>query len=68
VTTGNRATPTFTGTQVKWIASKGPKGGKAAVYIDGVLKTTINLYRATYLDGVTAYTSPCWPTSPTPSV
>jgi type II secretory pathway pseudopilin PulG len=36
----------FTGTGVQWIATYGPSYGKAGVYIDGTLKTTIDTYSA----------------------
>lgn len=40
---GASATYTFNGTDVVWVAQRGPKRGKAYVYLDGV-RTTVNLY------------------------
>jgi PKD repeat protein len=57
-TVGNLARFSFNGTQVLYIASKNTAGGKAAIYIDGVLKTTISLYSATTQEQATVYTSP----------
>jgi hypothetical protein len=41
-----------------YIANKNTTGGKVAIYIDGVLKTTINLYSATTKEQWTVYASP----------
>jgi hypothetical protein len=41
---GSRATLAFNGRSVSWIAMRGPKRGKARVFIDGVLATTVDLY------------------------
>lgn len=54
-TSGSYAVATFTGTRASWLATKGPAGGKAKVYVDGVLKTTVNLYSATIMDGQAVY-------------
>jgi hypothetical protein len=44
-TDGNaRATVTFTGTAVKWIGYRDEWSGNARVYVDGVLKATIDTY------------------------
>ncbi len=40
---GATATLTFTGSDVAWISARGPKRGKAKVYIDGVLQTVVDL-------------------------
>jgi hypothetical protein len=40
------ATLTFTGTDVVWIAQRGPKRGVANVFVDGV-KTHVDLYSTT---------------------
>ena len=40
-------TVTFNGTRLDWIAMKGTSTGKADVYLDGVLQTTVNLAAAT---------------------
>lgn len=63
-TRGDRAVVHFTGTGIAWKASKGPRGGKARVYIDGVLRGKVNLYRARVLSGVAVYTSPALPRGP----
>ncbi len=47
-TRGDVATFAFTGTGVQWIGSVGPNHGRARVYIDGVLKTTLDSYESTY--------------------
>ncbi|CAN5565265.1 hypothetical protein BH23CHL6_BH23CHL6_04270 [soil metagenome] len=41
---GATATLTFRGRSVSWIATRGPKFGKARVYIDGALAATVDLY------------------------
>jgi hypothetical protein len=56
-TVSNLAKFSFTGTKVAYIASKNTAGGKVAIYIDGVLKTTINMYSATTQEQATVYTS-----------
>jgi subtilisin len=43
---GARATLDFTGRSVSWITTRGPKRGKARVYVDGALVTTVDLYAA----------------------
>lgn len=37
----------FTGSAIQWITVRGPQFGKARVLVDGVVKQTVNLYRAT---------------------
>lgn len=44
---GASATLTFTGNQVAWLSRRGPSSGRARVYLDGRLVTTINLYSST---------------------
>jgi hypothetical protein len=44
---GASASFTFRGTQIDWYAILGSTGGKAAIYIDGGLIGTVDLYRAT---------------------
>jgi hypothetical protein len=39
-----RATFTFSGTRVSWIGFRGPQAGKARVFVDGALKTTLDTY------------------------
>jgi hypothetical protein len=43
-TTNARATFTFTGTGVRWLAYRDEWSGKARVYVDGVLKGTVDTY------------------------
>jgi subtilisin len=43
---GARASLSFSGTGVSWVATLGPKRGKARVFIDGVLAAKIDLYAA----------------------
>src|SRR5207244_2802073 len=45
-TTNAKASFSFTGTSVTWLARKGPDRGRAAVTIDGVSKGTVDLYSA----------------------
>jgi hypothetical protein len=44
---GASATATIIGNRVGWLGRKGPTSGTARVYVDGVLKATINMYAAT---------------------
>jgi hypothetical protein len=44
---GASASYTFSGRDFTWISAKGPTEGKAAIYVNGVLKATIDLYAAT---------------------
>ncbi len=37
----------FTGTQMTWVTARGPAYGKAQIWIDGVLKQTVDLYQST---------------------
>ena len=39
-------TRTFTGRAVSWVGVYGPLRGKAEVWVDGALATTVNLYRS----------------------
>jgi hypothetical protein len=43
------ATFTFTGTGVRWLGQRDQWAGKAKVYLDGVLKATVDLYADTTL-------------------
>lgn len=47
---GATATLTFTGTTITWIGLKDPWSGMANVFIDGVLRNTVDTYSATELD------------------
>ncbi len=43
-TAGASATFAFNGTDVAWISTVGPKRGRAKVYLDNVLKATVDLF------------------------
>ena len=43
---GARATVTFTGTAVNWLAYRDQWSGMARVYVDGVLKSTVDTYNS----------------------
>jgi hypothetical protein len=58
VVSGNQALLTFSGTKVVRKGSKGTQGGKAGVYVDGVLKATVSEYKSSVASGLTFYTSP----------
>ena len=44
---GSTASYTFTGRSIAWVGLKGIGRGKANVYVNGVLKATVDLYSAT---------------------
>jgi hypothetical protein len=44
---GARASITFTGRSIAWVASTGPTRGKAEIYVDGIRVATVDLYAAT---------------------
>ena len=46
-TRGATARLAFNGTDVAWVSTRGPKRGKAKVYIDGVLRATVDLLAST---------------------
>jgi hypothetical protein len=48
----------FYGTGVSWYATKSNRSGKAAVYVDGALKATVDLYASATTYKATAWTSP----------
>jgi hypothetical protein len=52
---GSRASLSFTGSGVSWIAYQDQWSGVANVYIDGVLKTTVDNYAAPARTGVSVY-------------
>ncbi len=52
---GASLTRTFNGRAVGLLVSRGPGRGLARVYVDGVLATTINTYRATQQNGWIAF-------------
>jgi hypothetical protein len=43
---------TFRGTAISWVTTRGPRQGKAQVWIDGVLKRTVDNYAASSSYGV----------------
>src|SRR4029079_858743 len=43
-TNGDAATFTASGLSFAWVAYRGPDRGQAAIYVDGVYATTVNLY------------------------
>jgi beta-N-acetylhexosaminidase len=45
---GASASYTFAGLSVSWVSYRGPNRGKAAVYVDGVYKETVDLYSSVY--------------------
>jgi bacillopeptidase F len=52
---GSRATFTFTGMSVSWVAYRDQWSGIARVYVDGVLKGTVDTYSATAQAQAVAY-------------
>jgi parallel beta-helix repeat protein len=44
---GASVTVTFTGRAIAWVTPRGPSRGSARVYVDGVYRTTVSLYRST---------------------
>jgi len=53
---GATASYTFTGSQVAWIAARGPTRGKARVYLDGTYAATVNLNSSTVQTRRAVYT------------
>jgi hypothetical protein len=64
---GARATLTVTGRSVEWVARKGPTRGRAQVYVNGVLKATVDLYASTYQNQRVAWAAN-WSTSATRTI
>jgi hypothetical protein len=58
---------TFTGSSVAWIGTKATTRGKAYIYLDGVFKTTVDLYSATTIPRA-AVASYYWPTAGTHTI
>jgi hypothetical protein len=48
-TKGSTATFTFTGKSIAWVGLKAANRGNANVYVNGMLKATVDLYSATTL-------------------
>ncbi len=59
---GSIARLRFTGSQVAWIASRGPTRGRADVYVDGVRVTRVDLYAASTTARRLVFTR-AWPSS-----
>ncbi len=55
-TNGSTVSYRFTGSQIAWIATRGPRQGSARVYIDGVSVAAIGLWSATTQFRRVAYT------------
>ena len=64
---GAKATLTFTGRWVELVSRKGPTRGKAQIYVNGVLKATIDLYASTYQNQRVVWTA-SWSSSATRTV
>jgi hypothetical protein len=45
---GAAASVRFTGRAIGWVAPMGPTRGSAKVYVDGVYKATVSLYRSSF--------------------
>jgi len=51
------ATFNFSGTEVAWVSTKSPKRGKAKVFVDGVLQTTVDLFASSLKDRQIVFTA-----------
>ena len=56
-TRGAAATVAFIGTRLDWLAAVGPSGARVDIYLDGVKKTTLDLYAATAAYGVRVWST-----------
>jgi hypothetical protein len=54
---GSNSLLTTTGSDVGWVAHKGPNRGKAEVWVDGIMVTTVDLYAATEMPRKVAYST-----------
>ncbi|WP_240647295.1 X2-like carbohydrate binding domain-containing protein [Paenibacillus nanensis] len=54
-TNGDSVTYTFTGTGLSFRAPKGPEQGEIDIYVDGVLRETVNAHHASRLTGQPVY-------------
>ena len=54
---GSTVRYTFTGKSISWVALKAANRGKAQVYVNGVLRATVNLYSATTQSQVLVWTA-----------
>jgi serine protease len=64
---GSRASFTFTGTNVAWIATKATNRGAADIYVDGLYAKTVDLYSTTTMAQYVAFTK-TWATSSTHTI
>jgi hypothetical protein len=64
---GAKASLTFTGRSVELVSRKGPARGKAQIYVNGVLKATIDLYAASYQNQRVVWTG-SWSSSATRTI
>lgn len=62
---GERATFSFTGSGVAWIAPKGPDRGKPEVWVDGIKVTTVDLYKSSDTPQMAVFTRSVSPGSHT---
>jgi hypothetical protein len=62
---GERATFSFTGSEVAWIAPKGPDRGKPEVWVDGIKVTTVDLYKSSETPQMAVFTRSVSPGSHT---
>jgi Bacterial Ig-like domain/Domain of unknown function (DUF5122) beta-propeller len=53
---GESAIFSFTGSEVAWIAPKGPDRGKAEVWVDGIKVKTVDLYSSSEKPGIVVFT------------
>jgi hypothetical protein len=60
-TPGDRATFSFTGSNVAWIATKSSNRGQANVYIDGSFVATVDLYSSTTTSAQAIAYTYAWP-------
>jgi hypothetical protein len=66
---GSRATVQFNGVGITWIGFMDPWSGYARVYLDGVLKTTLDTWAMVYGDGCGCETwqRPIWSVTDLPN-
>jgi hypothetical protein len=56
-TAGSKASITFTGRAIAWVARTGPNRGKATIYVNGTKVATVDLYSASYGNQRVVWTS-----------
>ena len=64
---GAKATLTFTGKSVEFVSRRGPARGKAHIYVNGVLKATVDLYASAYQSQRVVWTA-SWSSSATRTI